>query len=402
MKTGDLDILFVRRIIFPNLATIKYDRIMKYYSVKSLISPAVGLLAWATVAVAQETVAQDTVAEQTRVQSNVTVHKSAVVNLPVNFLRLEPDYESPLETQLLMGTEVEVLDRQGYWVKVRTPEPYEAWCTDLGLSFYSEKWMSDYRKTKKVIVTAVHSYIYDSNKENRLPVCPLVQGDIMRLIKNADSDGWMKVELPDATSGYIREENAVLLKEWAKKAKATPENLEQTALQYLGTPYMWGGASVNGFDCSGLIRHTYFMNGVLLPRNASQQIFCGEPVNTYETIAYPENEKELNQYWKKRISKLKKGDLLFFGRIEDGKKIVTHVGMYLENGKFIHASHLVRISSFNPGTGNMYENAHKLIGAGRIVNEKGKILLKKTWDESARAKGYKAQYVTDSPMYNSK
>lgn len=325
----------------------------------------------------------------------------AVVNLPVNFLRLEPDYESPLETQVLMGTVVEVLARDGYWVKVRTPEPYEAWCTELGLTFFKdEKDFRSYYKDNKLIAVARHFFAYEdkSGKEDKI-LGPIIQGDILRLVRSADSNGMVKIKLPDGRSGFVREENVEPLSKWAKRVEATPENLAKLAISYLGTPYMWGGASVNAFDCSGLIRQVFYMNGILLPRNAREQIFCGEPVNTYDDLEVPDSTASigsLDRYWLKRTKNLRKGDLLFFGRVdEDGERTVTHVGMYLGDGEFIHSSHLVRISSFNPGTDNMYENAHKFIGACRIVDKKGYIILEESWDEKGRSEGFKAQYIDD-------
>jgi len=100
-------------------------------------------------------------------------------------------------------------------------------------------------------------------------------------------------------------------------------------------------------DCSGLVRISHIMNGILLPRNASQQIKCGDRV-------------ELDQ--------LQRGDLVFFGTpATDEKPIrVTHVGIYLGDGRIIHSSHRVRINSLTPGETDYYENAHRLIAAIRL------------------------------------
>jgi len=92
------------------------------------------------------------------------------------------------------------------------------------------------------------------------------------------------------------------------------------AMQYLGTPYVWGGASPSGFDCSGLTMYVYAQLGVSLPHNAAAQYGMGTPV--------PE-------------SSLEPGDLVFFYGL-------GHVGMYVGGGSFIHAPHtgdVVKISS---------------------------------------------------------
>ena len=89
------------------------------------------------------------------------------------------------------------------------------------------------------------------------------------------------------------------------------------------------------------------MNGILLPRNASQMVHCGEEV---------------------RLDEMQRGDLVFFGTpAQDGKpRRVTHVGIYIGDGRIIHSSHLVRVNSLDPSQPDYYENAHKLIAARRL------------------------------------
>ena len=59
--------------------------------------------------------------------------RMAVIEFSTSYLRLQPDYESPLETQELMGTVVEIVGESGYWREIISPQPYKAWCTDQGL-----------------------------------------------------------------------------------------------------------------------------------------------------------------------------------------------------------------------------------------------------------------------------
>lgn len=97
--------------------------------------------------------------------------------------------------------------------------------------------------------------------------------------------------------------------------KALREELVRTAENYLGIPYLWGGSSAGtGFDCSGLTMSVYRLNGLKLPRSSRDQFQEGNPV--------PRRE-------------LQKGDLLFFATGGSGR--VNHVGLYLGEGKFIHA-----------------------------------------------------------------
>lgn len=91
-------------------------------------------------------------------------------------------------------------------------------------------------------------------------------------------------------------------------------NLAKSAHQYLGVPYKWGGVNTSGFDCSGLVRAVYKLNGITLPRISKDQFNAGKFVSQ---------------------SKLQVGDLVFFSTNKG--KSVNHVGIYIGNGKFIHA-----------------------------------------------------------------
>jgi cell wall-associated NlpC family hydrolase len=116
---------------------------------------------------------------------------------------------------------------------------------------------------------------------------------------------------------------------------ATHSSVVSIALQYLGVPYVWGGASPSGFDCSGLTMYAYAKVGVYLPHNAAMQYGMGTPVAR---------------------SQLAPGDLVFFNGL-------SHVGMYIGGGRFVHAPHtgdVVKISSLSE-----YWYAATYVGARR-------------------------------------
>lgn len=276
----------------------------------------------------------------------------AIVDFSVNYLRLKPDYESPLETQELMGTVVDVLDRDGYWVKIHTPQPYDAWCTDKGLVFMSESEIAEYEAAPKYICTARTGIVYSSPSLGARPLSDLVMGDVLRQVmekgKPAKSKKFLKVMLPSGLVGFVPSADLMDMEKWCASVNGSASDIVALAKSFVGVPYLWGGMSPKGFDCSGLVRFCYMMNGVALPRNASEQIFLGEDAP---------------------LDRLKPGDLLFFGKKGLlGKEKVTHVGMYIGDGRFIHSSHHVRINSLSSTDADVYENMSRLLRARRILD----------------------------------
>lgn len=302
----------------------------------------------------------------------------AVVELSANFMREKPDFDQELGDQALMGTVVEILDIQGSWVKIRTPEPYTAWVTDLGLVPLDDAGLRDYMEAPKYICTAAHSCIYEEPSVKSGIVSELVLGDIVRIMyktihhtsgryKGYDEGRavlrkkFVGVVLPSGKTGYVPAGDVAVFYKWAKEAEALAQKpsefrdrLVGTARLFLGVPYMWGGTSIKNVDCSGLTRCVYFSNGILLPRNASQQARVGEDV-------------PLAGSW----SKLLPGDLIFWGReaTDSLPEKATHVGIYIGDGQFIHASHYVRIGSLDPASEYYYDR--KPLRARRIVGKSG-------------------------------
>ena len=310
--------------------------------------------------------------------------RMAVTALSENMMRLKPDYESPLETQSLMGTVVEIIGEDSYWRQVVTPEPYTAWCTNLGLVEMTAEQINEYKAASKYICTAQHSGVYASPSLSGKRLSDLSMGNLLRVVytggkapKPSVKKKWAEVMLPDGRKGWTPAADLKPFAEWAGKQKVTADAIVETAMQFEGTPYLWGGTSSKGLDCSGLVRLTFFMNGHLLPRNASQQVNYGREIVMECDHSVASGSENLYGEMVKRIKHLQPGDLVFFGSPKStfSKEKITHVGIYIGNGKIIHASHKVRVNSLIPGEKDYYENAHRLLKARRFIDWQGPGML---------------------------
>lgn len=308
--------------------------------------------------------------------------RMAVVELSTIYMRQQPDYESALETQELMGTVVEIVGEKSYWREIISPQPYRAWATNKGLIEMTEDEIKAYEAAPKVMFTGLYGHIYEKPSLKSATICDLVGGDLLRI--EGSKGKWMKVKLPSGRTGFVPKNQLAEHKGFTSiaqgegSAESIPvedtERIISDAMKLLGSPYLWGGMSAKGVDCSGLVRISHIMNGYLLPRNASQQINCGYkvPMKIDQAFWNAEARKDkaaVQKEIEERTRSLERGDLVFFGTPASApgqKQRVTHVGIYIGEGKIIHSSHMVRINSLLPGDEDYYENSWRLLGAIRL------------------------------------
>lgn len=274
-----------------------------------------------------------------------------VVRVSVAQMRNEPRFTSELVTQVLMGTPLRVLKRQRGWFYVQSPDNYLGWMNSGLFEQKDPQRFDSWNTGDKVIVTTYHGFVHEQPSTQSLPVSNVSIGNRMKL--TGQNGEWTTVMLPDGRSGHISSELVEPFEHWQQTRELNGENIARTSKMFIGVPYLWGGTSAKGFDCSGLTKMVFWLNGMDLSRDASQQILMGEHVDTGE-----------------QFSNLKTGDLLFFGTAAtaDTPERIVHVGIYLGDREFIHASYLVRINSLDPEASNFdrYEY-NRFVRARRLI-----------------------------------
>ena len=217
---------------------------------------------------------------------------------------------SDVVSQALLGSDVVVLEKRHKWAKVRTPDQYTGWMPvrelrNLKGGIYAASghavqveslFANIYRETD---VTA-HQPVLTAPFESRLePVTEV----------SADAGRWLQVRLPDGRTAWIQ--NSDVTRD--PKPLTTDESIK-LAKRFLGLPYLWGGRSSYGYDCSGFTQMLVRSRGINMPRDADLQA-------AWEGVAAVDRKE------------LRAGDLLFFGGSADK---ITHTGMYIGGGEFIH------------------------------------------------------------------
>lgn len=230
-------------------------------------------------------------------------------------MRAEPREGSEMVSQMLLGETAEVLEQIDRWIRIRTRfDNYEGWVNPGQCGFITaeaeQAWISDIR---------LHRSYQSSYKVHHAE-----SGDALTVPLGAQKiDSPNGIYLPDG--------------EYFKPDLIAPfvlaGDIVLTAERFAGIPYLWGGRSDLGIDCSGFIQTLFAIFGYAMPRDSRQQFELAEPYIT-----------DL-----KDIDHAQRGDLVFFKNPE-GR--IVHVGLYVTDGCMIHAGPNVRVNCFAPKWAN--------------------------------------------------
>jgi len=231
--------------------------------------------------------------------------KYGICHLSVIPCRLEPSDRSEQLSQLLFGETVKVYEKRKTWYRVKSSyDDYECWIDQHQFRFITEKEYKGFIENVPVVVTELVGLLH-KKKDNSM----------MTVLCGSNLPHFKENTLKIVDEEWIYEGEAQSISSPFQKSR-----LVENAFLLLNSPYQWGGRSPFGIDCSGFIQLIYKLNGIRLPRDASQQAKLGN------TLSFIEEAEE--------------GDLAFFDN-EEGQ--ITHVGMILKNNRIVHASGKVRI-----------------------------------------------------------
>ncbi|HEX9740532.1 MAG TPA: SH3 domain-containing protein, partial [Ignavibacteriaceae bacterium] len=191
-----------------------------------------------------------------------------IINLSVANLRTKPDHQTEMATQALLGTPIKILKKEKGWYLVQTPDEYISWVDGTGLFRVNYDSLAEWLNSEKIIYTNDFGFSYTAPDKSSERVSDLVIGDLLKY--SGEEKGFCKVIYPDGKTAFIKSEECGPFNDWLDEVNPTAENIIKTAKSFMGIPYLWGGTSIKGMDCSGFTKMAFYLNGVVLPRDASQ------------------------------------------------------------------------------------------------------------------------------------
>ncbi|MBN1886237.1 MAG: C40 family peptidase [Candidatus Krumholzibacteriota bacterium] len=235
-------------------------------------------------------------------------------------IRREPTHAAELLTQAIMGEELVPIVERDDWHLVVLQGGYHGWVRSWSVAETTVDLLADWRRRAAMRIAAPVAYVLAEPVAGSLPVADITAGSAV--VPVASREGWREVEIPGGKRGFVGEADL-------EEAPANPpsrEGIVARAARFTGIPYLWGGTSAKGFDCSGFVLRVCRLEGIELPRDSDRQAAAVRPIS------------------RDRLEDARPADLLFFGEGET----VSHVAVYLGGGRFIHAYGDVRVNGLLP------------------------------------------------------
>lgn len=265
-----------------------------------------------------------------------------VVTANVISLRKDPDGDTECVTQALIGQTITIEDSKEDWFYVQTWDTYRGWIPSYGMKILPDQ-SKPYASTG--IVAAIHDLWVDVHEQASKSSTIETKATIGAELEIVDSEAdWIELQLPNGKRGFIEKAKAKLVNRAHAVAAESPDpdELIRTAKRFLGVPYLWGGTSPFGIDCSGFVQLVHKIHGQSLLRDAG--------IQAGDERCRPVMRQDVRT-----------GDLVFFSS-RQGKDpdidSITHIGMAMDNDWFIHSGGRggVQITRFDDPNSRYYSN----------------------------------------------
>ncbi|MCS7028990.1 MAG: C40 family peptidase [Bacteroidia bacterium] len=252
--------------------------------------------------------------------------------MPIAPVKKNPEHRSELVTQLLFGDVVQVLEKNNIWSKIKIlHDEYEGYVLTMQLTKISPSQAQHYEKHYALINVLTTSTAQDQ--------IPLTMGCRVPTALIQDIGQNIEVKLPYPKKLLLSKTEVIF-------DNYSTQKVVDLAKRFLYVPYLWGGKSAFGLDCSGFTQLVFRMIGIFIYRDAHQQATQGIPVSS--------------------LSQAKPGDLIFFRKPDAAK--ISHVGIYAGNYEVIHSAGYVHIAKVDDvGLHSIYQEgySHKLVSIRR-------------------------------------
>jgi len=247
----------------------------------------------------------------------MTLQRNGVITANLANMYLNANAKSEVVSQAIIGTTCIVkLNKKG-WYNIQLPDTYLGWAPAETVRLYTKQDQPYASRGRVATIANLFANINEGSSVESPLITTVTIGVTLEVPDMVTQNRWLHVRLPDGQIGWVQQGDAVVDHAPYLFTRGKRSDFVTTAKMFLGLPYRWGGVSPFGIDCSGLAQLVYRLNGITILRDAGIQ-------------------RSMKEFAPVPKAKMQPGDLIFFGN--PATRNITHVGMYIGAGKFIHAT----------------------------------------------------------------